>query len=79
MAMKTYTATQVSQISAAFAHLSLWNENVSLPKNVVSKIGANVELNLAAWDADDGKRYMIVDDIFQIEVCDTPVAEKARA
>lgn len=77
--MKTYTAIQISQISAAFAHLSLWNDNERLPKNVVGKIGTNVEMDLVAWDADDGKRYLIVDDIFQIEVCNTPMAQKVRA
>lgn len=77
--MKVYSATQISQISAAFAHLSLWNDEIRLPKNVVGKIGTNVDLTLVAWDAEDGKRYLIVDDIFKIEVCDTPVAQLARA
>jgi len=77
--MKTYSAEQISQISAAFAHLSLWNDKARLPRNVVSKIGQNVNLDLVAWDADDGKRYMIVDDIFKIEVCETPVLQKVSA
>lgn len=73
--MKTYTGEQLSQINAAVAHLWQWRFDTRIPRNVVSKIGAGVDIDFEVKEDDDGFRYIIVDQQFRICVCETPQKE----
>lgn len=79
--MKTYNGEQISQINAAFAHLTGWNLETRLPKGVVSKIGKDIDLKFRAYDdLEDGYRYLEVDEgVFRIQVCMIPTIQKVYA
>jgi hypothetical protein len=78
--MKTYTGEQISQVSAAFAHLSGWNFETRLPKGVVAKHGKHLDLKFSAYDdMEDGFRYLDVDGEFRIQVCMIPEIQKVHA